>query len=171
MTYRFFRGQKVPSWLAMCLLVAVGAVVFWPALTTPFFLDDYLQSAMVKGRYPGVHSPWTLYDLVGDDNREALFDRGFLPWWTDPRLTVRFLRPLSSLLLYCAHRWLGAWPFAMHLQSFAWWIVAVLAARALFRRCVAPRPPRSPRSSSRWRPVTACRSAGSRTARPSWRWR
>ena len=95
---------------------------------------------MVKGRYPGVHSPWTLYDLVGDDNREALFDRGFLPWWTDPRLTVRFLRPLSSLLLYCAHRWLGAWPFAMHLQSFAWWIVAVLAARALFRRCVAPRP-------------------------------
>ncbi len=123
----------------MCSLVALGAVVFWPSLTTPFFLDDFLHSAMVRGRFPGVRGPLTLYDFIGDDNRDALFARGFLPWWTDPRLTLRFLRPLSSLCLYCAHRWLGASPFLMHLQSFAWWIAAVLAARALFRYCLAPR--------------------------------
>ncbi len=123
----------------MCLLVATGAVVFWPALTTPFFLDDYLHSAMVAGRFPVNRGPFDLYDFVGDDDRQALFDRGFLPWWTDPRLTLRFFRPLSSALLFYEHRWIGEWPQVMHLHSFAWWVLAVLAARALFRRTVPPR--------------------------------
>jgi len=123
----------------MGLLVALGVVVFWPALTTPFFLDDYLQSAMVHGRFPGVRGPLALYDFVAEDNRQALFDRGFLPWWTDPHLTLRFLRPLSSALLYWEHTWVGRWPLAMHVHSFVWWIAAVFAARALFRRVVAPR--------------------------------
>lgn len=139
MRFQLSRGQKIPAWLALCLLVLLGAVVFWPALTTPFFLDDFLQSAMVHGRFPGVRGPLTLYDFIGDDNRDALFARGFLPWWTDPRLTLRFLRPLSSLLLFLSHRWFGAWPFVMHVHSFAWWVAAVLSARALFRRYLAPR--------------------------------
>jgi hypothetical protein len=114
-------------------------VVFWPALTTPFFLDDYLQSAMVHGRFPSVRGPFALYDFVADDDRSALFDRGFLPWWTDTHITLRFLRPLSSALLFYEHRWLDDWPLVMHLHSFAWWIAAVLAARLLFKSTVAPR--------------------------------
>ena len=140
MFFQVFRGEKIPTWLAICLLVALGAVVLWPALTTPFFLDDFLHSAMVHGRFPGGRSPLTLYDFIADDNREALFERGFPPLvGPTPRLTLRFLRPLSSLCLYCAHRWLGAWPLLMHLQSFAWSVAAVFAARALFRYCLAPR--------------------------------
>jgi len=136
---RVFQQRKIPSWLALVLLAAAGVVVFWPAITTPFFLDDYLHAAMVHGRFPGVRGPFSLYDFVGDDNREALFDRGFLPWWTDPRLTLRFLRPLSSAFLFFEHSWIGSSPLAMHLLSFAWWLAAVLGARSLFRLCVAPR--------------------------------
>ena len=123
----------------MALLVGVGAVLFWPALTTSFFLDDYLQSAMVHGRFPGIRGPFALYDFVADDNRQALFEHGFLPWWTDPALTLRFLRPLSSALLFYEHTFIGAHPFVMHLHSFAWWVAAVFAARSFFRRCVTPR--------------------------------
>jgi hypothetical protein len=123
----------------MTLLVVAGVVVFWPALTTPFFLDDYLQSAMVHGRFPVVRGPFSLYDFVGDDDRAALFAQGFLPWWTDTRITLRFLRPLSSALLYYEHTWFDAWPGLMHLHSFAWWIAAVFAARAFFKRLVSPR--------------------------------
>jgi hypothetical protein len=137
---RVFSGWKIPAWLVMTALVAGGLVVFWPSLTTPFFLDDYLHSAMVEGRFPVERSPFALYDFVSDDDRQALFDRGFLPWWTDPRLTLRFFRPLSSAMLFYEHRWIGAWPFAMHLVSFAWWIAVVVVARAFFRRAVPARP-------------------------------
>jgi hypothetical protein len=123
----------------MALLLCAGVVVFWPALTTPYFLDDYLHSAMVHGRFPGARGPFTLYDFVGDDDRSALFDRGFLPWWTDTHITLRFLRPLSSALLFYEHSWLEGWPLVMHLHSFAWWVAAVFAARALFNLTVSPR--------------------------------
>ena len=122
----------------MTLLMVAGVIVFWPAITTPLFLDDYLHSAMVHGRFPGVRGPFSLYDFVGDDDRAALFARGFLPWWTDTHITLRFLRPLSSALLYCEHRWIGSWPLVMHIHSFAWWAAAVFAARAFFKRTVAP---------------------------------
>jgi hypothetical protein len=123
----------------MTLLVAAGAVVFWPAVRTPFFLDDYLHSAMVHGRFPAVRGPFALYDFVGDDDRAALFSRGFLPWWTDTHITLRFLRPLSSALLYYEHEWLEPWPLVMHLHSFAWWIAAVFAARAFFKSVITPK--------------------------------
>jgi len=123
----------------MPLLVAFGAVVYWPGLTTGFFLDDYLHSAMVHGRFPGIRGPFTLYDFVSDDNRAALLARGFLPWWADAHVTLRFLRPLASALLFYEHRWLDAWPVVMHVHSFAWWVAAVFVARALFRTVVAPR--------------------------------
>ena len=151
----------------MCVLVAVGVLVYWPALTTRFFLDDYLHEAMVHGRFPAERGPFDLYDFVGDDDRQALFDRGFLPWWTDPHVALRFLRPLSSALLFYTHLWLAPWPILMHLHFFAWWVVAVLAARDLFACASRREPRRSRRSSSRSRPAIRCRSAGSRTARRS----
>ena len=87
---------------------------------------------------PAEHGPFDLYDFVGDDDRQALFDRGFLPG-DRPPVALRFLRPLSSALLFYTHLWLAPWPILMHLHFFAWWVVAVLAARDLFRLCVAPR--------------------------------
>jgi hypothetical protein len=121
------------------LLVVVGALIFSPAIRAPLFLDDFLHGAMVEGSYPVHRGPFDLYDYIGDDNRRALLDRGFLPWWTEPHLTVRFFRPLASALLYVEHRLFSHAALPMHLHSFAWWCAAVFAARALFRRMLTPR--------------------------------
>ena len=137
------RKKRVPEGraglLGLLLLLLVGAFLFSPAIVAPLFLDDYLQGAMVEGTFPATRSPFDLYAFVDDGDRAALSDRGLLPWWTDSRLTIRFFRPLSSGLLWIDHRVLSHAPFPMHLHSLAWWVAAVLAARLLFKRLLAPR--------------------------------
>jgi hypothetical protein len=133
---------EMKSWrprLAMAVLLAVGAALFSPALSTPLFLDDYLHGAMVEGTYPVARSPFNLYDFVDDDSRGPLVDRGLLPWWTHPHLTLRFLRPLSSALLWMDHRAFSHAALPMHLHSLGWWVLAVLAVRALYERLFSPR--------------------------------
>jgi hypothetical protein len=132
-------GRQNAQRLALIAYVGITLLAFLPALATPFFLDDHLHAAMVKGTFPVARSPIDLYDFVADDDRAAMLDRGFLPWWTHPQLTIRFFRPLSSVLLYADHRLFGDNAGAMHLHSLAWWVAAVLGARALFRRWFSPR--------------------------------
>jgi hypothetical protein len=132
-------SRTISAWLPVALLVAVGAVIFLPAIRAPLFLDDYFQTSMIEGTYPSPRSPFNLYDFVGKKDHALLLARGLLPWWSHPRLTVRFLRPLSSILIFADHRILGNRPLLSHLHSFAWWAAATLAARALFRRTIAPR--------------------------------
>jgi hypothetical protein len=128
-----------PAWLPVALLLLAGAVVFLPAIRSPLFLDDYFQTAMIEGTYPVPRRAWDLYSFVGDADRATLMDRGMLPWWSHPHLTVRFLRPLSSVLLYADRKVLGNHPLLSHLHSFAWWALAALAARALYRRVLGAR--------------------------------
>ncbi len=132
--------RRWPAWLPVALILLAGAVLFLPALRCPLFLDDYFQTSMVEGTYPAPRGPFDLYDFVGDADRATLLDRGLLPWWSHPHITVRFLRPLSSALIYFVdHRLLGNRPLLSHLHSFAWWAAAALAARAVYRRALAPR--------------------------------
>ena len=128
-----------PPWLPLALLFVAGVLVFLPAIRSPLFLDDYFQTSMIEGTYPAPRRAWDLYDFVGDADRALLLERGLLPWWSHPHLTVRFLRPLSSVLLYADHKVLGNHPLLSHLHSFAWWALAALAARALYRRVLGPR--------------------------------
>jgi hypothetical protein len=130
------------DWLFLLLLFAAGVVVFFPALTSPFLFDDYAQTAMIDGRFPVPRAPWNLYDFVNDADRELLLARGIIPWWSDPNLVVRFLRPVSSVLLWADHYLWGVRPLPQHLHSFVWWAAAVLAAHALFRRQLARWPGR-----------------------------
>lgn len=127
------------EWLALGLLLLVGALVYLPALRSPFLLDDYLHTSMIDGSFPVHRSPFDLYNFVNDADRAVLLERGMLPWWSHPRLVIRFFRPLSSALLWGDHRLFGASPLLLHLHSFAWWAATVLAARALFRRCFSER--------------------------------
>jgi hypothetical protein len=94
---------------------------------------------MANGTFPKPRSALQLYDFVDDEVREPLLARGLLPWWTHPHLTIRFFRPLSSLLVYADHKLFGEHPLPMHLHSAVWWAMAVLAARALFKRSFSPR--------------------------------
>ena len=134
------RKKRAQSLLGLAILLVGGALLFSPVLSTPLFLDDHLQSAMVEGTWPAPRSPYDLYAFIDDSDRAALTARGLLPWWSDPHLTIRFFRPLASALLYVDHRALSHDPWPMHVHSLAWWGLAVIAARALFRKMLAPRP-------------------------------
>jgi hypothetical protein len=125
-------------WFALGIAL-LGICIFMPSLRSPFLLDDYLHASMVNGTFPASRSPFDLYDFVTDADRGVLFARGILPWWTHPHLTIRFFRPLSSGLLWIDHALYGHRPVLLHLQSFAWWLAAVLALRALYARTFRPR--------------------------------
>src|SRR4029434_7230382 len=83
---------------------------------------------------------FNLYDFIADDNRTALLDRGVIPWWSDPQLRIRFLRPLPSAFVWLDHRLFGHAALAPHLLSLLWWAAAVLAANALYRTAIGPPP-------------------------------
>ena len=123
----------------VALILLLGVVAFLPALRSPFLLDDYLHVAMVEGTFPVHRTPLELYDFVSDADRSVLLSRGILPWWSHPKLTIRFFRPLSSALLWANHRLFGTHAVLLHLHSLLWWGAAVLAAFALFRRALSSR--------------------------------
>jgi hypothetical protein len=125
---RFAARDRV--WLALLLLA--GAVVYLPAIRSPYFLDDYVHASMANGTFPLHRHPLDLYNFVDERERPVLWARGMVPWWADPRLSIRFFRPLSSALIWAEHRLLGDGPLLLHVHSFLWWALAVLGARALF---------------------------------------
>jgi hypothetical protein len=124
-------APRRPLWLA-----AVGAVallIHLPTLRTPHILDDYTQLAMTQGTYPSHPGPFALYDFINDSNRVSLIERGILPWWSNPRMVLRFLRPLPSGLIWVDHRVLGASAFLGHVHSLLWWMATCLAVYLLLR--------------------------------------
>ena len=131
--------RHIPSWAGSVLLVVAGLLFFWPAIRSDFTLDDYVHASMVAGTYPADRAPYDLYNLVDDTSRAPLLERGLLPWWTHPQLTIRFFRPLASLLRWADYSLLGNHALAHHAHSFLWWIAAAFGARALFRRLLPAR--------------------------------
>ncbi len=124
------------------LVVLFAVLVHVPVLSTPLFQDDYNQLAMIEGRYPSSPGPLDLYDFINDENRIPLIERGVLPWWSHPRMELRFLRPLSSALLWADHGVFGAGGLLFqHLHSLFWWALAstgvYLLLRHLFSRRIA----------------------------------
>jgi hypothetical protein len=135
------RRPSMSDWLfGLALLTALA--VHAPALFAPYTIDDFAQRDMTHGIYPpGDRGPFALYDFVDDTNRQELVNRGVLPWWTHPRLVVRFFRPLSSLSLYLDYQFAPTGVVWGHAQNMLWWagssaLVYLLMAR-LFNRRVA----------------------------------
>src|SRR5688572_16273418 len=116
-----------------------GLIVFLPAILSPFFLDDYLHASMAEGTFPAKRSAFDFYNFVDDGDRAVLVERGLVPWWASPNLTIRFFRPLSSALLYLDHKVFGHEALPMHLHSLVWWVLAVVIARSRFRASFSPR--------------------------------
>ena len=141
------RSGAAQGWLrraALPLIVLFALLVHFPALSTPRFQDDYNQIAMIEGRYPSHPGPLDLYDFINDQNRQPLIERGILPWWSHPRMELRFLRPLSSALLWADHRVFGRFlggggPLFEHLHSFLWWSAASLGVYLLLRQLFSRR--------------------------------
>jgi len=113
--------------------LAAGVIANRAALHGPLTMDDVAQRAMIEGRLTPRRNPFNLFDFIADDNRAALLDRGIIPWWSDPNLVTRFLRPLPSALVWLDHRLFGYGAVGPHVLSFLWWAAAVIAAHVLYR--------------------------------------
>ncbi|HEY2367944.1 MAG TPA: hypothetical protein VGH87_16215, partial [Polyangiaceae bacterium] len=120
-----------------------GFFLHLPGLLSPYWLDDFVHAAMVRGTYPSPRSPLDLYNFVNDGDRALLIDRGVLPWWTHPTLTIRFFRPLASVLRWAELKVFGDHPLIHHAHSFVWWALAVVVVHALYRKWLAPAPDRA----------------------------
>ncbi len=133
------RIARLPSWAGLAVVLVLGSIVHFPALRAELMLDDFLHSSMLEGTFPVARHPLDLYNFVDDSDRAILLERGLLPWWSHPALTIRFFRPLSSGLLWADHALLGEGALSRHVHSYLWWVLAVVAAAALLRRSFSPR--------------------------------
>ncbi len=93
-------AERLRAWIPAALLLLAGVIVYLPALRSSYFLDDYVQASMAAGTFPRPRSPFDLYDFINDADRSVLQARGLFPWWSDPHVTLRFFRPLSSVLVW-----------------------------------------------------------------------
>ncbi len=138
-----FPGKRIVEILrraALPLVALFAVLVHFPVLSTPLFQDDYNQLAMIEGRYPSRPGPLDLYDFINDANREPLIERGVLPWWSHPRMELRFLRPLSSALLWADHAVFGAGGLLFqHVHSLFWWALASVGVYRLLRKLFSRR--------------------------------
>lgn len=118
------RTQAISTWIAIAILLVFAAVVWLPALDTPFWGDDYvfLQGARAA-------------NLAGE------------PWWSAfwPEVTFKFWRPLSQETWWrFVDAWLGADAYRAHLANLTLLALAAgavgLLALALARVCAWPQP-------------------------------
>jgi hypothetical protein len=134
--------QIPPRWLEVAFwgVIALGVLIYWPSLEAPLALDDFAQRAMIEGHLTFRHGLLNLYDYISDANRAVLLDRGAIPWWTDPRLVIRFLRPAASALVWLDYTFFRYHALGPHLHSLLWWGAAVFGVRTLLLGLMKPRP-------------------------------
>ncbi len=132
---RFLAWRRLP-WLLALLAMLLCA----PALQLGWQIDDHFhRAAMTRPDLAFLaRSPVGLFDFIrGSENVRWWIAEGYVPWFTNPDLSIGFFRPLSSLTHWLDYR---AWPDdprLMHFQSLLWLGAAVLAAGWLFRRLFA----------------------------------
>lgn len=121
---------------ALTAATLLGLALQWPSLTSGFKGDDYVQSAMLNGTFPGPRSPLDLFSFVAGtpDDYRRLSEFGFVPWWGDPQLRLRMWRPLASALIAADFQVFGQRAWLFHVHSLLWFVLLLWAAsRALFR--------------------------------------
>src|SRR5262245_35511913 len=118
------------------IALGLGLALSLPALTVGFSNDDLLQRLELEGKLPGYERPWlTLYDFTPPCRSIAeLTNWGYLPWFSESDLSLRFFRPLSSALLTLDHALFGRNALAAHVHSLVWLMLLVGVTAALYRR-------------------------------------
>lgn len=127
---------RAPAWALGLILAALASV---PALYVGFVGDDLVQRAMLEGRWPGPTSWLGLYDWTPSSSAtRPLLEQGPWPWFTDPDLELRFLRPVTSASLA-----LDAWLFGRnaalaHAHSVLWLLLLTASSAKLYERWFTP---------------------------------
>ena len=131
--------RALASGRASRVIIALAVVLCAPSLTTGLVADDYVHQCILDGGDGIAGLPASRLDLFtfasGIPSRNhALVDAGVFPWWTDPTVKLAFFRPLSAVTHLFDHL---AWPrsaWLMHAQNLAWFLAALLAVGAFYRR-------------------------------------
>lgn len=124
-------GRRV-AWL-------VAVVASLPQMVTGFFNDDFLQQLSLEGRVAGyVPQPHMLYEFTGVSSTAALVEMGAAPWFTHPEFSMRFFRPITSLLIAGEHALFGRSSLALHAVGLGWFLLLVGLAMAIFHRLLTP---------------------------------
>jgi hypothetical protein len=134
------QGFRLHGLVGVVAIVLVGVALRWPALEAGLHMDDIAQRAMLEGAYPVPRAWWNLFDFASGEavDVEALRSRGFLPWWSDPELRLRGLRPLSSALVWFDVMVLRS-PWLAHAHSLLWWVGLLVVLHRLLRRVLPDR--------------------------------
>ena len=107
--------------------------------------DDHVLASQLRatrtipGLSRGIHDLFVF--APGDAAAShALMEQGVLPWWADPDAKIAFFRPLASLSHALDHGLLPHAPRLWHAHSILWFLLALVAVSALYRRVLAPGP-------------------------------
>lgn len=123
--------------VALIVIICIGAWCRRTALYAGFWSDDYAQYAMLHGDYPLPREPWDLFRFSDGSRAEMQrhIDFGSFPYWSDPHFKLALLRPLASLSHALDYRYSGTDAFRHHLHSFLWWALSVVSVSLCLRRC------------------------------------
>jgi hypothetical protein len=125
---------------ALVYVLLASALLATGSLGAERSLDDWIIGSITQGRGVelGIARPrLEAFRFTTGDQREnqRLMDAGvMLPWWSDPRLKVGFLRPLSALS-HCVDQ--ALWPesgLLMHVHCLVWFVFLMLCVCYAYRR-------------------------------------
>ena len=123
---------------ALALGVVAALLVAFPQLRyAEFNTDDYSQLAVLESIeiHRGM-DPLHLYGFLNGDP-ELVAQRmaeGPTAWYSDPSATIRFFRPLSSVLMALNHRAAGLEPIGYAIHSLLWYLLLIVLVGVLYSR-------------------------------------
>lgn len=120
-------------------IIGFALLLSTPSLFTGLVADDYIHELMLR-EHPGVAGysfrPFDLFAFANGDpaRTHQLIDEGVFPWWSDPRVVLSFLRPITSATHYLDHLLWPNTPALAHAQSLAWFALLLVVVGAIYRR-------------------------------------
>ncbi len=117
-------------------VIAIAMVLSLPSLFSPLFIDEYVQAARWKAGLGSFLNNCFVFGTPAINRWEMEHTHGV--WWTAPDFKVAFWRPISAVTHAID---LSLWPgnsVLMHLHTLLWFLLLLLALRALYRRFLEP---------------------------------
>lgn len=146
MSFRSRLGSSFSRWAASprgtAGAVLLGILLALPSLGVGLVHDDLLlRLALAVGPAGEPVAAHALYDFTtADPTRTSwLVEAGHMPWFTSPELSMRFFRPLSSLLYALDVALFGDAALPAHLHTLAWLVSFIVVVALLLREVVPPR--------------------------------
>ncbi|MEM1204942.1 MAG: hypothetical protein AAGN66_17055 [Acidobacteriota bacterium] len=136
---RLQRGLESPRlpWGLAALSIAFFLQALWGGLQA----DDFIYRAALT-RADGLetyHRPaWNLFDFIDAERDPELFEDGFLPWWSQDDLSIRFFRPVTGWSHWLDYRLWPERPMLMHGHSLLWMAAIAVLITRLYRRWILP---------------------------------